>query len=238
MRIPRVQWSGCYKPAAGSHFAMDPLRAPETIRISTMAKTRMVSGALKQCRAGRHFRRANFPLGANFFHGESCRGGRISFMFSLRFVLEPWRNRVGIVEESWRNLGAGCAAVAHQCANHSCAVHERAVHREVVPFTTRVPFKRRFYVARAACTLRSVVLVRVDGGQNSGALLAALAARLGTPLDALRPARSARRGLAALRSVRRAVGGHRPWDQTLFGRGQGRRRSRARSAAHLYFTRF
>ena len=37
----RVLGRGSLEPAAGSHFAMDPLRAPETIRISTMAKTLM-----------------------------------------------------------------------------------------------------------------------------------------------------------------------------------------------------
>ena len=42
------------------------LRAPETIRISTMAKTRMVSGALKQWRWEEHPEGANFPSEVNF----------------------------------------------------------------------------------------------------------------------------------------------------------------------------
>ena len=70
--IPRVLGSGSVQPAAGSHFAMVPLRAPQTMRISTMAKTRMVWGTLKQWRCEKHpgganfFFEVNFPNGANF----------------------------------------------------------------------------------------------------------------------------------------------------------------------------
>ena len=46
------------------------LRAPETIRISTMAKTRMVSGALKQWRWEAP-QESEFPQGANFSHGAN-----------------------------------------------------------------------------------------------------------------------------------------------------------------------
>ena len=46
------------------------LRAPETIRISTMAKTRMVSGALKQWRWEEHPEGANFALRKRIFRGS------------------------------------------------------------------------------------------------------------------------------------------------------------------------
>ena len=53
-------------------FFRQCLRAPKTMRISTMAKTRMVLGALKQWRWEEHPGGANFPYEVNFPQESEC----------------------------------------------------------------------------------------------------------------------------------------------------------------------